>query len=56
MYRPKITIITAVDNRFDKIEQCIPTTVYLSTSGADRNFVYWQWKTAFTSDYFEVAA
>ena len=24
--------------------------------GADRNFVYWQWKTAFTSDDFEVAA
>ena len=24
--------------------------------GADRNFVYWQWKTAFAPDDFEVAA
>ena len=56
MYRTKITIITAVYNCFYKIEQCIPTTVYLSTSGADRNFVYWQWKTAFAPDDFEVAA
>lgn len=24
--------------------------------GADRNFVYWQWKTAFAPDFFEVAA